>query len=145
MALHKKNFPGPKNFSTKKYPSKSHNPSHEQLTNRVARGPILESNFGPRAQQGFRTGTLSAPTTGSGLAERLRGGRRHGGRSSPSRAGIGMPIGNVPPSRRGRIRTVGTLPGDQPGFALRRGGTFGSGVSASFGSRRRRPLRRRRR
>ncbi len=35
MALHGKKYPGPKNHITKKYPSKSHNPSHEQARARV--------------------------------------------------------------------------------------------------------------
>ena len=147
MAIHRKPEHIFKEYGLTRAP-KQHNPAH--TTNVFVPRPRRIGTIGtlPGDQPGRPIGNVPPSRRG----RRFTGPRRSkvGGRSSPSRAGIGMPIGNVPPSRRGRRRTEGTLPGNQPGFALRRPpgvippSPFGRGVSSSFGSRRRRPLRRHR-
>ena len=78
-----------------------HNPAHAE--------PIRESDFGPRARQGFRAGTLSAPTHIPQPPSPRRSGRRVGRNTSP---GTPRRIGRIAPSPfgRGTSRGGGILP-----------------------------------
>ena len=159
MALHKKNYPGPKNFVTKKYRMKKHNPRHGAVINvnrrRSGASVIRESSFGLRAQAGFQSGQLSAPT-GSRISPRLRPAltdeqrvRRGLVPSSSVGKRFNPRLHNPAAQRRPVARTQS--PGRRVGRNLspgtpRRVGRFRpsvlGNVSATFGSRRVRPLKR---
>ena len=172
MALHKKNFPGPKNFSTKKYPSKSHNPSHEQLEKRVATfglgrtlpitpafpGPIRMGRF-PRPRGEERAPAPRTKARGHvherahhGPTDRSSGvGRRTGiSQRSPFPSRFATSPGPNLSQPSPFPRRFATSPG--PALRQRSRGRpgvippspFGRGVSSTFRSRRRRPLKRRR-
>ena len=177
MALHKKNYPGPKNFVTKKYPTKSHNPSHPfSMLDRPAPtgrevpiGRLPPGGLPVREEGGFFTRTRGGSIDGvefRGEPEvlpiitpfpsrsRTKGRRRlprpRGEERAPAPrtktpgrherrhfGSLDRPTASVQPGRRvGRNLTPGT-PRRVGSFSP---SVFGRGVSASFGSRRRRPL-----
>lgn len=64
MALHKKNFPGPKNFVTKKYPTKFHNPSHLDVISLNQRRSGASAGGSPHVHERTHHGPIDKPFGG---------------------------------------------------------------------------------